>query len=169
MKKAESSSNGLKTLWEKEKLLVTSNFSFSHSAFKRLVLETRKNQGLFGKRLNISSYNKSLAVSTLYHTISGFYSLRKEVIDWLNSVLHHLQHSTSESYHGDNSHMYFLGFTSTRVGLWSIFPKDASFTLSQTIPGFYVPGIERFCKHCRNRRKCWLPAFSPFLTMFSIV
>ena len=24
----------LKTLWEKEKLLVTSNFSFSHSAFK---------------------------------------------------------------------------------------------------------------------------------------
>ena len=26
----------LKTLWEKEKLLVTSNFSFSHSVFKRL-------------------------------------------------------------------------------------------------------------------------------------
>ena len=46
-----SSSNGLKTLWEKEKLLVTSNFSFSHSVFKRLVLQTRKNQGLFGKGL----------------------------------------------------------------------------------------------------------------------
>ena len=29
---------------EKEKLLMTSNFSFSHSVFKRLVL-----QGLFGK------------------------------------------------------------------------------------------------------------------------
>ena len=28
---------------------VTSNFSFSHSVFKRLVLQTRKNQGLFAK------------------------------------------------------------------------------------------------------------------------
>ena len=46
---AESSPNGYKTLWEKEKLLVTSNFSFSHSVFTRLVLQTRKNQGLFGK------------------------------------------------------------------------------------------------------------------------
>ena len=33
------------------KLLVTSNFFFSHSVFKRLVLQTRKNQGLFGKGL----------------------------------------------------------------------------------------------------------------------
>ena len=46
---AESSPNGYKTLWEKEKLLVTSNFSFSHSVFTRLVLQIRKNQGLFGK------------------------------------------------------------------------------------------------------------------------
>ena len=28
-----------------------SNFSFSHSVFQRLVLQTRKNQGLFGKGL----------------------------------------------------------------------------------------------------------------------
>ena len=48
---AVSSPKGYKTLWEKEKLLVTSNFSFSHSVFKRLVLQTRKNQGLFGKGL----------------------------------------------------------------------------------------------------------------------
>ena len=47
----ERSPKGHKTLWEKEKLLVTSNFSFSHSVFKRLVLQTRKNQGLFGKGL----------------------------------------------------------------------------------------------------------------------
>ena len=39
--------------WEKEKLLVTSNFSFSRSVFKRLIQQTRKNQGLFGKRLKI--------------------------------------------------------------------------------------------------------------------
>ena len=32
--------------------LVTSNFSFSHSVFKRLVQETHENKGLFGKVLN---------------------------------------------------------------------------------------------------------------------
>ena len=31
-----------------------SNFSFSHSVFKRLVLQTCKNKGLFGKELTIS-------------------------------------------------------------------------------------------------------------------
>ena len=48
---SECSLNGLKILCEKEKLLVTSNFSFSHSVFKRPVLQTRENQGLFGKGL----------------------------------------------------------------------------------------------------------------------
>ena len=51
MKVAESSPTWSKTLWEKEKLLATSNFSFSHSVFKRPLLQTRKNQGLFGKGL----------------------------------------------------------------------------------------------------------------------
>ena len=51
MNTAIGSSNVLKTLWEKEKLLVTSNFSFSHCVFKRLVMQTHKNQGLFGKGL----------------------------------------------------------------------------------------------------------------------
>ena len=49
---AKSSPNRKKTKWEKEKLLVTSNFSFSHFVFKRLVLQTRNKQGLFGKGLN---------------------------------------------------------------------------------------------------------------------
>ena len=53
MKMAESSPSRLKTLWEKEKLLIMSNFSFSHSVFKTLVLQTRKNQGLFGKGLKL--------------------------------------------------------------------------------------------------------------------
>ena len=39
-----------------EKLLVMSNFSFSHSVFKRLVLQTRKNQGLFGKGFIVESH-----------------------------------------------------------------------------------------------------------------
>ena len=36
----------------KREMLVTSNLSFSHSVFARLVLQTRKSQGLFGKGLN---------------------------------------------------------------------------------------------------------------------
>ena len=43
---------------EKEKLHVTSNFSFLHSVFKRLVLQTHKNKNirlfkLFGKGLTL--------------------------------------------------------------------------------------------------------------------
>ena len=45
-------SKRVETLWEQEKLLVMSNFSFSHNVFKRLVLQTRKNLGLFGKELS---------------------------------------------------------------------------------------------------------------------
>ena len=51
--------NRWKTLWEKEKLLVTSNFSFSHSVFKRLVQHRRKKPWLVwlienvGKEMNL--------------------------------------------------------------------------------------------------------------------
>ena len=40
---AESSPKGGETPWEKEKLLVTSAFSFFHGVFKHLLLLTRKN------------------------------------------------------------------------------------------------------------------------------
>ena len=59
---AEWSLNGLKTLCEKEKLLVTSNFSFSHCVFKRRVLQTRENHGLFGKGLNWEHGHEFLTV-----------------------------------------------------------------------------------------------------------
>ena len=49
MQMAKSSQKGEKTLWEKEKLLIVSNFSFSHSVFKRIVPQTHKTKGLFGK------------------------------------------------------------------------------------------------------------------------
>ena len=52
MEMAQNSPNREKTLWKKEKLLVTSNFSFSHSVFKGLVLQTHKNKGLFWNGLN---------------------------------------------------------------------------------------------------------------------
>ena len=52
---AESPQNREKTQWEEENLLVTSNFSFYHCVFKRDLLQTRKNQGLFRKGLNTGS------------------------------------------------------------------------------------------------------------------
>ena len=48
---AESYSNRQKTLWENEKLLVKSKSSFSHCTFKRVILRTGKNEGLFGNGL----------------------------------------------------------------------------------------------------------------------
>ena len=53
MKLVKSSSKEYKTLWEKEKLLVMNNFSFSLSVFKKPVLQTSKNQGLFGKGVTL--------------------------------------------------------------------------------------------------------------------
>ena len=41
----------LKTLLEKEKLLVTSNFSFSHNVFKSSLLLMRQNEYLWSKEL----------------------------------------------------------------------------------------------------------------------
>ena len=58
MKMADSSLKWLKTPCEKEKLLVTSNLSLSYSVFKRLVLQTHENQGLFGKGLNNGSLSR---------------------------------------------------------------------------------------------------------------
>ena len=57
MKMADSFPNRWKTLQEKDKLLITSNLSFSHSVFKRLVQQTSKNQGLFGKGLIAIDWN----------------------------------------------------------------------------------------------------------------
>ena len=52
---AESYPNRKKTLCEKEKLLVTSNFSFSHSVFKRLVSQGHQEVSLHGNGLNVTN------------------------------------------------------------------------------------------------------------------
>ena len=52
MKMAESSPKGWKTVWGKEKMpLVARAIPPFTSVFKGLVMQTRKNQGLFGKGL----------------------------------------------------------------------------------------------------------------------
>ena len=63
---------GRKHCGKKEKLLVTSNFSFSHSVFKRLVLQTRKNQGLFGKELKDLGEISNVNIDTLIKHLKVF-------------------------------------------------------------------------------------------------
>ena len=76
----ETYPNGLKRLWEKDNLLVMSNLSSSHSVFKRLVLQTRKNQGLFGKGLTRSffHFNKNKTIS-IFVNISLLYPGKMKV------------------------------------------------------------------------------------------
>ena len=57
-----------------EKLLVTSNFSFSLSVFRRFVLQTRKIKGLFGKGLSLS-WKCHRQISALHRTIPNFNDL----------------------------------------------------------------------------------------------
>ena len=57
---------------EKDKLLVTSNLSLFHSVFQRLALQTRNNQGLFGKGLrHFKSSGHIMAVGDT-HVFPGF-------------------------------------------------------------------------------------------------
>ena len=72
MKMTENSQKLWKTLWETEKLLVTSNFSFSHSVFKRIVMQTRRNQGLFGKDLNTIYFTEIDRNKFLKHILISF-------------------------------------------------------------------------------------------------
>ena len=70
-KMAERYPNRWKTLWEKEKLLVTSNFSFSHSVFKRLVSQGRQKVSLCGNGLIC----KFLKLFRFYDVLFRFYEI----------------------------------------------------------------------------------------------
>ena len=71
---------GQKTLWKKEKMLVTSIFSFSCNVFKRLLFLTHENQGLFGKGLKKCSFNSLLSNPTKMLVTSIFSFLLNIII-----------------------------------------------------------------------------------------
>ena len=91
IKVAESSFKGYETLREKEKLLILSKFSFSHSVFKRLVRQTHKNKGLFGKGLGSLMLQKSacyrwtLSLMQFCHLLHDIFNLIHSCIS--NSVI----------------------------------------------------------------------------------
>ena len=64
----------------KEKLFIMSNFSFSQSVLKRLVLQTCKNKGLFGKELKGENDGNLVSAShhVFYHTIPTFIDPERE-------------------------------------------------------------------------------------------
>ena len=71
---AEIYPTGKKTLTENEKLLFTSNFSFSQDVLKRLALQNRKDRDLFAKELR---------VVTLSNTIHSLNPLSdNKILDW---------------------------------------------------------------------------------------
>ena len=74
----------IKTLWEKEKFLVTGNFSFSNGVFKRLLLQTHKKQGFFGKRVkgekgiqDLKSPKKSIVLVVMVGVQRHFQNISK--------------------------------------------------------------------------------------------
>ena len=130
------------TLWEKKKLLVTSNFFFYHSVFYpfkkfsaiffkyeiavcKLFQFGRVHNLLFGEGLNMD-HQLELLVNSRTHV----YSLPNEkILDW----------SKLKAFADDKS----------KVANIMIFVFDSV----ENIVG--------------KRKKCWLPAFSSFPTMFS--
>ena len=68
---AESFPKGKKTPWSKKKLLVLSNFSFSQSVSKRLVLQASENKGMFGKEV------KNLFCQMAYHRVDWIFGMQK--------------------------------------------------------------------------------------------
>ena len=84
---AQSSPNGLKTLREEEKLLVRSNFSFSHSVFGRLVLQTRLKPGLVLEWVNSLPDDKILGLPNL----KAFADDKLNVIQNVKLVFHRIE------------------------------------------------------------------------------
>ena len=90
LKMADSSPTWKKTPWVKEKLLVSSNFYFSHSVFKRLVPQTHKNKGLLGKGLILSTIVFNLDQSKILSSFKGLRYVSSEQVMYLfNPVLDH--------------------------------------------------------------------------------
>ena len=57
---------------------VTSNFSFSHGVFKRLLKQTHKNQGLFGTGLMVNTWAVNIFNYNRYRRKCSFYPIDRD-------------------------------------------------------------------------------------------
>ena len=70
---------GRKHCGKRRTLLITSNFAFSNSVFKRNVLQTHKNQGLFGKGLSATSSIQSFAAISYFYLQISLPGISKDI------------------------------------------------------------------------------------------
>ena len=92
---AESSPKGLKTLWEKEKFLIMSNFSFSNSVFQTLVQQTHENKGMCVKGFSKSMYILKGALRLRCYCIhpSCFYKHIIVIFESVKNIMKHPLHT----------------------------------------------------------------------------
>ena len=81
---------------KRRKVLITSSFSFSYSVFKRLVLQTRKNKGLFEKGLN--TWNQVYSSSMQFFLAYFLFSLMENAPLTLHTIDTHFDASTLDSF-----------------------------------------------------------------------
>ena len=83
-----------------------SNFSFSHNVFKRLVLQTHKNRGLFEKQLTLYRMTGILALSKM----KAFADNKSNVTISENFVFYRVENIVKTGENPGNHYMYFLLF-----------------------------------------------------------
>ena len=71
--------NELRRLWEKEKLLLTSNFSFSHNVFKSCLILMRHNEYLWSKRLRLRVYDPKPFINKFMTNFRLFQSVHQNI------------------------------------------------------------------------------------------
>ena len=145
-----------KTLWEKEKLLITSNFSFSHSVFY-----------LFGELSTI--FNKfEIVVCQLFH-FGRVYNLllgkglNKALTKWIyGSIIRWRLALYNESGVAVRPLFPELGLYTGKLSkklreviVLRLLSWYAHLTLYHKIMIFNTPAWEAFWKHGLKRRKCW--------------
>ena len=150
-----------------------SNFSFTHSAYKRLVLQTHKNQGLFGKGFLVKK--KKLMTSNQQPFLVSILDLKTNTASrWLNHLINPFPYINGicikslfllwlkEFERRPPKEQKFL------VSILDLKTNTASRWLNHLINPFpYTDGIciKSVTKSCGQRKKCWQPVIS-FLTMF---
>ena len=121
-------------------VLVTSNFSFSQSVFKRLVSQGHQKVSLCGNGLKLFWY--------LFHLSYGDQHTFPCIVINCSSLFHYSAFPPFPT-------MFSKGFFLRIIKSLVFVVKNQELTVYHTIPIFNDPEEEKFLKHCGKRRKCW--------------